>query len=296
MSVKTQTKTFFEMIKVEHSVFALPFAYLGLVFARETRWQIWAGVTLVMVSFRTMGMAANRLIDRKIDAANPRTAIRALPSGKLKSGFVWQAALLSFLVFEITTYQLNRLCFLLSPIPLLLAWLYPLAKRFTWLSHFVLGIILGIAPYGAWLASGAGFSWAPGFLTLGVVAWVAGFDMIYALQDREFDRSAGLYSFPARFGQPAALNAAAFLHALTLIAWTFAGRQAGSGILFYAGILAASVFLIREHWLVRSFSLKKIEEAFFTMNAWVGLTIFIASLMDRVVPVLINSDLLTRIR
>ena len=268
------------MIKVEHSIFALPFAYLGLVFARETRWTVWVGVTIAMVSFRTMGMAANRLIDRKIDAANPRTAGRALPSGKLKSSFVWQAAVVSFLVFEISAFQLNRLCFLLSPIPLFLAWVYPLAKRFTWLSHFVLGIILGIAPYGAWLAGRAEFSWAPGFLTLGVTAWVAGFDMIYALQDIAFDRSARLHSFPARFGQPAALAAAAFLHAGTLIAWTFAGREAGTGILFYAGIAAAGLFLLREHWLVRSFSLKKIEEAFFTMNALVGLTVLIASIAD----------------
>ncbi len=280
MSVRVQTKTFFEMIKVEHSIFALPFAYLGLVFARETRWFVWAGVTLAMVSFRTMGMAANRLIDRKIDAANPRTAGRALPSGKLKSDFVWQAAVLSLFIFEISAFQLNRLCFMLSPIPLLLAWFYPLAKRFTWLSHFVLGIILGIAPYGAWLASRAEFSWAPGFLTIGVAAWVAGFDMIYALQDIAFDRSARLHSFPARFGQPRALAAAAFLHAVTLIAWTFAGKEAGAGILFYAGIAAAALFLAREHWLVRSFSIKKIEEAFFTMNALVGLAVFIASVAD----------------
>ena len=268
------------MIKFEHSIFALPFAYLGLVLAREARWQVWAGVTIAMVSFRTMGMAANRLIDRKVDSANPRTAGRALPAGKLKTGFVWQAAILSFLIFEVSTFQLNPLCFRLSPIPFLLAWFYPLAKRFTWLSHFILGIILGIAPYGAWLASGAPFSWVPGFLTIGVAAWVAGFDIIYALQDMEFDRKSGLYSFPARFGPAPALTAAAFLHAVTLTAWAFAGKEAGTGILFYAGIAAAAIFLIRQHWLVRSFTLERIEEAFFTMNALVSLTIFIASLAD----------------
>lgn len=279
-TVFNKLRTFLEMIKFEHSVFALPFAYLGLVFARETRWTVWAGVTLAMVSFRTMGMAANRLIDLKIDAANPRTAGRALPSGKLKTAFVWQAAVLSFLIFEITAFRLSPLCFILSPVPLALVWFYPFAKRFTWLSHFVLGIILGMAPYGAWVASQGSFSWEAGFLTIGVASWVTGFDMIYALQDVEFDRSAGLYSFPARFSQTAALNAAVFLHALTLIAWGLAGQEAEAGILFYLGIGAAALFLVREHWLVRSSSLKKIDEAFFTMNALVSLTIFIASIAD----------------
>src|SRR5206468_541651 len=152
-------------------------------------------------------------------AANPRTKSRALPAGTLKPSFVWTATLASFLIFEVTAFFLSKLCFLLSPIPVFLAWLYPWLKRFTWFCHFVLGIILGIAPYGAWLASRSEFSWIPGLLMIGVVSWVTGFDIIYALQDAEFDRQSGLYSVPANLGIPAALSLTQIFHAITVIAW-----------------------------------------------------------------------------
>ena len=277
-----KTKTFLEMIKFEHSIFALPFAFLGLLLA-ERGWprpHILLGVTVVMVSFRTFGMALNRLIDVPIDAANPRTKNRALPAGQLKSSFVWGAAAVSFLIFEVTAWRLSPLCFYLSPVPVLLTWLYPWMKRFTWFSHFVLGIILGLAPYGAWLAARGEFSWVPGLLTLGVAAWVAGFDIIYALQDMEFDRSSGLHSIPAHFGPAAALTVTRILHGITVAAWVFAGKLAGLGWIYQAGLALAAVFLIWEHRLIQSQGLKKIDQAFFTMNAVVSISVFVFAAAD----------------
>lgn len=270
------------MIKFEHSIFALPFAYLGLLLAEGgmPRLSIFIGVTIAMVSFRTLGMALNRLIDVPVDAANPRTQSRALPAGKLTPSFVWTAAAISFLIFEATTFFLGKLCFYLSPIPVFLAWLYPWTKRFTWLSHFVLGIILGIAPYGAWVAARGEFSWIPGLLTTGVMTWVAGFDVIYALQDLDFDRRSGLYSIPAKLGPEAALILTQVLHVFTLAAWFAAGKLAGLGAVYHAGLIWVAGFLIREHWLVKTQGMKKIDEAFFKMNAAVSLSVFLATALD----------------
>ncbi len=273
---------FFEMIKWEHSIFALPFAYLGLFLAvrglPSGRLFLW--ITIAMVSFRTMAMGLNRLLDASIDAENPRTRARAIPAGKLRKIFVWQASLVSLALFEWSAFQLSPLCFFLSPIPVFLAWVYPWCKRFTWLSHFVLGMILGIAPYGAWLAALNEWSWIPFFLALGVTSWVAGFDIIYALQDVQFDRSSKLYSFPARFGEKASLKAAVVLHALSMMFWSIAGKLAGLGFWFWTGMILTALFLAWEHRLVRSFGLKKLEDAFFTMNAIVSMTVFAATAVD----------------
>lgn len=278
----SKIKLFLEMIKFEHSIFALPFAYLGLILAERGRPapHLWILVTAAMVSFRTMAMGTNRLIDHAIDAANPRTRGRALPAGRLKKNFVRLSVLAAFFIFEATAYALGPICFLLSPVPVLLACVYPFAKRFTWLSHLLLGIILGIAPYGAWLASRGTFSWIPGFLSLGMIAWVAGFDIIYALQDMDFDRANGLFSIPARFGSAFSLALTRVLHLATLIFWLAAGKLAGLGALYMLGLVAAAAFMLREHWLVRSFGLKKIQEAFFTMNAVVSLSVFLAAAAD----------------
>ncbi|MBI3317023.1 MAG: 4-hydroxybenzoate octaprenyltransferase [Candidatus Omnitrophica bacterium] len=270
------------MIKFEHSIFALPFAYLGLFLALEN-WptpQLFMGITVAMISFRTMGMGLNRLIDKDIDARNPRTQNRALPQGRLKLNFVWAVTALSFFIFEFTALKLGRLCFFLSPIPVALAWIYPYTKRFTWSCHFVLGILLGIAPYGAWLAGGREFSWTAGFLMLGVASWVAGFDILYALQDLEFDQRNGLHSFPARFGFHASLQAVGALHASTLLFWYLAGTQAGLGLIYRAGLGIIALLLVREHAQVRKFGIAKINETFFTANARVSLSIFLMVLLD----------------
>ncbi|MFA7255017.1 MAG: UbiA-like polyprenyltransferase [Candidatus Omnitrophota bacterium] len=273
---------FLEMIKFEHSIFALPFAYLGLFFAEKKVPSLFLffWITIAMVSFRTLAMALNRLLDRKIDAENPRTSGRALPQKKIRTSFVWLAALVSLLIFEVSAYKLGSLCFWLSPVPVALAWIYPLTKRFTWASHFVLGLVLGIAPYGAWIAVTGQFAWAPAFLTAGVICWVAGFDMIYALQDVDFDRRRGLYSVPAKFGEVRTLQLTRGLHALAVLCWAAAGFLNGAGRVYGLGLILVVYFLIREHQLIRSFGIAKMNEAFFVMNAVVSLALFLAVVLD----------------
>lgn len=267
---------FLEMIKFEHSLFALPFAYLGL-FLAAGGWpglSMFVWVTAAMVTFRTASMALNRLIDQEIDARNPRTRERALPAGLLKRSFVWGISLAALMLFAFCAYQLNDLCFRLCWIPIVLSVLYPFCKRFTWAAHFLLGFILGIAPYGAWLAAGREFSWVPGFFMIGVTVWVAGFDIIYALQDRSFDQQAGLFSIPACFGEGASLFLTRLLHAAALAAWAAAGVLAGLGPVYFTGLFLAGFFLIRENWLVRTFGLARLGQAFFTLNAVISVSLF----------------------
>jgi 4-hydroxybenzoate polyprenyltransferase len=179
-----------------------------------------------------------------------------------------------------SAHRLGPRCFNLSIFPVALAWLYPLMKRFTWLSHALLGIILGIAPYGSWLAATGQFSWIPGLLMIGIAAWVAGFDIIYALQDLEFDRREGLFSFPAVFGLEKSLKMTAWLHVLTVASWAGMGILAGLGWIYGSGLLIVCFLLVREYWLVKSFGLRKIQEAFFTINAVVSIGLFAATLAD----------------
>jgi 4-hydroxybenzoate polyprenyltransferase len=275
-------RIFFQDIKLEHSLFALPFAYLGLVMAEKgmPSARLWIWVTVAMVSFRTLAMSLNRLFDRKLDAENPRTQGRALPQKKMGVSFVWLAAIILLLIFEGAAYKIGPLCLWLSPVPVVLAVVYPLTKRFTWLSHFVLGLVLGIAPYGAWIASRGSFGWTPAFLTAGVMLWVAGFDMIYALQDMEFDRARGLYSVPAKFGETKTLGFARGLHGLAVLSWAAAGFLNGAGWVYGFGLVVAAFFLIREHWLIRSAGIAKMNEAFFLMNAVVSMTLFVAVILD----------------
>jgi 4-hydroxybenzoate polyprenyltransferase len=273
---------FLEMIKFEHSVFALPFAYLGLFFAEKKipSLFLFLWISVAMVSFRTLAMGLNRLLDRRIDAENPRTRDRALPQRQLRVGFVWGTALISLFIFEWSAFTLGSLCFWLSPIPVALAWTYPLTKRFTWLSHFVLGLVLGIAPYGAWIAATGKFAWAPAFLTMGVVCWVAGFDMIYALQDTDFDRSHGLFSVPAKFGEARTLFVTRCLHVLGVFCWAVAGSLNGAGWIYGFGLLLVAYFLVREHQLIRSSGILKMNEAFFIMNTVVSVTLLVAVALD----------------
>ncbi len=275
-------QVFFRDIKLEHSVFALPFAYLGL-FLAEGAWprpRIFFWVSVAMVSFRTFGMAWNRLVDRDIDSKNPRTGTRALPKKELTLRFVQTGAFISLAIFLTSTWLLGPLCLLLAPVPMILAVIYPYLKRFTWLSHAVLGIILGISPYGAWLAARPEFSWIPGFLLIGVAGWVAGFDIFYSLQDFDFDRRSGLVSLPVRFGKSGALWGAALLHGLAVAAWILAGQAAGLGLIFKMGLAIVALFLFWEHWLLHRFGLVRINQAFFTMNACVSILIFLSAAVD----------------
>ncbi len=277
-----KVRVFLEMIKFEHSIFALPFAYAGLFLASGgvPSASVLGWVTGAMVSFRTSAMALNRLIDQEIDARNPRTRNRALPAGMLRRTFVGGLTAVSLAVFALCAYQLNPLCFALSWIPIALAVLYPFCKRFTWGAHFLLGFILGMAPYGAWLAAGREFSWIPAFLMIGVTAWVAGFDIIYALQDREFDMQEGLYSLPACYGAPASLWVTRILHGTALLAWGVSGYLAHLGSYYFAGLILAAVVLIRENWLVQTCGMKRLEQAFFTLNAVVSISLFLSLAAD----------------
>jgi len=276
-------KIFLEMIKFEHSLFALPFAYLGMILAAKgwPGWEKFFWITCAMVSFRTMAMAANRLVDAPIDALNPRTSSRALPVGLLNQTFVWVASFVSLILFSVACWNLNTLCLQLAIIPVLLAWIYPFLKRFSLVCHFLLGLILAIAPYGSWLAVRPEFSWIPGFFMLGVLFWVAGFDIIYALLDLDFDRSHGLHSIPAKLGEPRSKFLARALHILTLFFWAGAGISAQLSWPFFTGLLIAACLMLREHFLVRcDTDSKKINEAFFHLNAWIGIIIFIATWID----------------
>ncbi len=275
-------RIFLQDIKLEHSLFALPFAYLGLFFAERKVPGVFLffWITVAMVSFRTMAMGMNRLLDRTLDGENPRTQGRALPQKMIGPGFVRFAAVCSLLIFEYSAYKLGHLCLWLSPLPVVLAVIYPLTKRFTWLSHFVLGLVLGIAPYGAWVASRRSLGWTPGFLTAGVTLWVAGFDMIYALQDKDFDQRRGLFSVPAKFGEARTLQVTRLLHAVAVLCWAVAGFLNGAGWIYGLGLILVAGFLFREHQLVRSLGVSKIHAAFFLMNVVVSLTLFAATALD----------------
>lgn len=280
-----KVQIFLEMIKFEHSIFALPFAYLGLFLGAlgfpSFHTFIW--VTIAMVGVRTLAMTLNRLIDQEIDAENPRTKKRALPAGLLTRRFAWLTVFITIGIYLFAVRQLNLLCFQLAWIPILLIWIYPYLKRWTWISHWFLGFILGMAPYGGWLAARPEFHWAPGLLMIAVMSWVGGFDVFYALQDTEFDKIKGLYSFPAKFGVPAAIFIGKLSQGITILALIGVGILLSLGLIYWIGLFLVSVFIYREHRLVSEFGLSKINEAFFNMNAWVSVAIFAATFLDLMV-------------
>ena len=261
------------MIKFEHTLFALPFAVLSLLVASDGRPELatvgW--VLLAMVGARSTAMAFNRLVDHPLDARNPRTADRELPSGALRRGPViaFTVATAALLVFAAS--QLNPLCLALSPVALAVIYFYSFCKRFTALSHLVLGLGLAIAPIGAWLAVTGSFAAFPLLLGAAVLCWVAGFDVIYACQDTQFDRTAGLHSIPAALGERPALWVARALHVAALLLWILAVAEADLGRLAIAGVGVVGLLLAYEHWLVRGGDLRRIDRAFFEVNSYVGL-------------------------
>jgi 4-hydroxybenzoate polyprenyltransferase len=273
------------MIKFSHTLFALPFALLAAVLAARglPSWPTLGKILLAMVGARSAAMAHNRLADREIDAANPRTVSRALPSGALTPGYVRAFLVASVAVFLIAAATLNRLTLFLSPIALLLLSFYSYTKRFTWLSHLVLGLCLALAPVGAWIAVTGSFAWTPVLLGVAVLLWTAGFDILYALQDEEHDRRTGLKSLPARWGSRTALAVSALLHAamipLLLVVW----RLSGGGLLFAAGILATAAALLYQHVIVKPGDLSRINAAFFTANGFVSVTLAVCGIADTLV-------------
>lgn len=275
-------KTFLELIKFEHTLFALPFAYLGMLLA-EKRWPSWRVlifVTLAMASARTAGMVLNRLADRAIDAKNPRTKNRALVTGEFSVTAAWAAVAVSIVIFFGSAAMLNPLCLKLSPIALFLLSAYHYVKRWSWLCHFALGGVLGIAPVGGWLAVTGHFSWLPLPLSLAVTGWVAGFDILYSLQDVGFDKSMGLHSVPAAFGVPRALAFSGWCHVATVAFLSLFAFAAGLGVLFAVGVAVTAVLLKLEHHLIGDGDLSRINTVFFTINGWVGILLFVFAALD----------------
>jgi 4-hydroxybenzoate polyprenyltransferase len=270
-------RTTLEMIKIEHTLFALPFAFLGAVLAANglptVPQIIW--ITLAMVGARSTAMAFNRIADREYDAANPRTRERAIPAGALSIGFAWTFTLLSAALFFVAAAMLNRLTLILAPVALASVLLYSYTKRWTLLSHLVLGWCLSIAPAGAWIAvRGTIDSPVPLLLSLVVLLWTAGFDVLYACQDYDFDRRAGLRSIPERFGIARALWISRMFHAeafATLVALYF---MTGLGALALAGVIATGALLVYQHTLVRADDLGRLNAAFFMTNAFVSVILF----------------------
>lgn len=266
-------KTTLEMIKFEHTLFALPFAFLGAILAANglPTWKQVLWITVAMVGARSAAMTFNRIVDRDVDAANPRTANREIPSGKLSIGFAWVFLYVSIGVFLLASYSLNWLTFALSPVALIVVLGYSYAKRFTAFAHIFLGLALAISPSAAWIAvRGSLDEEVPLLLSLMVLMWTAGFDVLYACQDSDFDRKAGLHSIPARFGIARSLWIARLFHFQAFIVLLLLYLATGLGWPALVGVGLVGALLIYQHTLVKANDLSRLNAAFFTTNAFVS--------------------------
>ena len=265
------------MIKFEHTVFALPFAFIGALLARNglpTGWQL-TWIVVAMVGARSSAMAFNRIADVHYDKLNPRTSNRALAAGTLSMGFAWAFTVAMSALFVFAAWELNSLCFYLSFPTLAILFLYSYTKRVTLLSHVVLGFAIGCAPLAAWLAIRGDFAWPPILLCGAVMFWVAGFDLIYALQDIEFDRKAKLFSFPSRFGVAPALALSALFHSLTVMLLFATAMITNLGWIALAGIAIVAGILYWEHRLVTPNDLSRINVAFFNLNGYISILLLL---------------------
>ena len=274
---------FLDAIKFEHTVFALPFAYIAMVLAADgwPGWRVLIWVTLAMVGARTLAMSVNRLADRWIDARNPRTRGRHLPAGLLSPFQVLIAAVAAGALLLVSAWMLNPLCLALSPFAVLFLVGYSYTKRFTWLSHWVLGFTDGIAAAGGWIAVRGAFEPPAFILWFALTVWIGGFDLIYACQDVAFDRAERLHSFPARFGIAAALRAAQVCHVLTVAAFALLGWTLGLGLLYWGGVLVVAALLVYEHSLVSPGDLSRLDMAFFNVNGYIAVILLAAVLAGR---------------
>lgn len=278
-------RVYLEMIKIEHSIFALPFAMLGMMWAAGgwPGWRVFGLIVLAMVACRSAAMAFNRIADRDIDALNPRTCTRALPAGLLG---LRQANLFlygSCALFFLAAWALNPLALALSPVAVAVTLGYSVTKQFTPLCHFVLGLSLGIAPAAAWIATTGTFHPAILPITVGVMLWTAGFDVIYALQDEEFDKLQGLRSLPETLGKVNALAVSRLCHVAAIALLATGGLLVGAGPVYFVGIAVAAAILAYEQSLVRPDDLSKVNVAFFTMNGFVSMGVFGFALADLLV-------------
>ncbi len=265
------------LVRLPHTIFALPFALVGVVLASYVAAITPSDVVWVVVAFtaaRFAAMGFNRIVDREIDARNPRTRSREIPSGKMSVREASVAVTIASVVFFVAAWQLNALCLILAPVALGWVLFYSYTKRFTRWSHLVLGVGLSIAPVGAYLAITSHWSdpwWMLIALAIGVATWVGGFDILYALQDVSFDRENGLYSVPSTFGEGNALGIARVLHVTTVAALATAGVGAGAAVLYYAGVAVAGLLLLYEHSLVKANDFSRLDAAFFTMNGVISI-------------------------
>jgi len=280
--VTTYPLHFARLVKIEHTVFALPFAYVGALLAigevpgaADLLW-----VTLAMAGARSLAMALNRLIDAEIDARNPRTASRELPAGRLTRTQVIGFCLVSLAVFLVAVWQLDPLVRWLWPIPVAAFVVYPYLKRFTWLGHLWLGAVDGLAPVGGWVALTGELPWEAWALGGAVACWVAGFDLFYALLDLEVDRREGLHSWATRWGVAGAFAGARALHVLTVLLLVAAGLGLEVGVLYWLGVTAVAALLLYEYSIVRPGDLRRLDAAFFTVNGVISVVFFLFVLAD----------------
>jgi 4-hydroxybenzoate polyprenyltransferase len=270
------------MIRFEHTIFALPFAYMTLFLVADG-WPslaLFGWITLAMVAGRTFGMAANRLIDARIDAANPRTASRSLPAGRMGTVEVTVFMVIAAALFLVAVMQLSPLAQRLSPIVIAAMVFYPYAKRFTWMSHLALGLVYVMIPAGVWIAVNNSLPREALLLGIGAGLWVAGFDILYACQDVEVDRQEGLHSMPADLGIGPALWIARLFHGVFFLTLIGAGRIIGTGMLYYIGVAVAGILMAYEHRLVKADDLSRVDAAFFTVNGIISVALFLFVAVD----------------
>jgi len=284
-AVMQKVSLYLRMIKFSHSIFALPFAFTSALIAASgipsLRQIFW--ISVAMVGARSGAMGMNRIIDRQIDTDNPRTAGREIPRGVVKVSEASAFVLLSFFLMIGAAYMLNPLCLMLSPIAIGVLFLYSFTKRVTWMAHLVLGIAISAGPLGAWIAITGSFDRMILPLVLAVIFWLAGFDILYALQDIEFDKHYGLFSIPQRFGIRRSLYIARALHMIAFGLLVLNGVLFGLGKMYGTGMLIVAGLFLYEHALIKEHDLTRLDMAFFNMNGYISMTIFIATLADFVI-------------
>jgi 4-hydroxybenzoate polyprenyltransferase len=283
-----KAKAFKNLVLLEHSVFALPFAYIAALTAmfsvsKTVHWAQLLLVTIAMVGARSFAMAVNRIIDREYDARNPRTARRELVTGVLSVKAAWAGAVLALAVFLAAAASLNWLVFWLSPLAVLPLVIYPYGKRFTNVPHALLALAQAIGPIGAWMAVTGAWSWDAVVLGLAVGIWIGGFDLIFALQDIETDREQGLGSVPARWGVAVALNGARVSHAVVTALFIWFGVLTHAGVCWWLGVIVVGCAFVYEHSLLKPTDLSRLNRAFFTVNGFVGIALFCFALLDLLV-------------
>jgi 4-hydroxybenzoate polyprenyltransferase len=283
-----RTKAFLRLVMIEHSVFALPFAYIAALTAmfewdKNVHWGRLLLVTIAMVGLRTFAMAANRIIDREIDARNPRTAHRELVTGAMTVKHAWTGALVALVFFLGAAALLNPLCLALAPIAVIPMVVYPYGKRFTNFPQAILGLAQAMGPIGGWLAISGEWSWNAVVLGLAVGVWIGGFDLIYACQDVATDREIGVLSVPARFGIPAAIWGARGCHAVTTGLFVWYAVVTGAGAFFWLGLVIVTAAFLYEHSIVKPHDLSRLNRAFFSVNGFIGIALFVCALLDLLV-------------